>query len=150
MPCAVPIMTSKITKDRPIRWKGRIQKLGQMRQKLFDTRAAALGWEATTDTVCSLKSWAERYLGHAAKYDRKTFNEKRQALQKLFAATIGQGKAVQLIVNPLAPVASLTPGKVLAALRVQFESRSGNTANKDRKHLMAAWNWGIRYLGFAL
>ncbi len=118
-----------------------------MRQKLLDTRAAALeweaqerkaSWEATTDTVCSLKNWAERYLGHAAKYDRKTFNEKRQALQKLFAATIGQGKAVQLIVNPLAPVASLAPGKVLAALRVQFGSRSGNAANKDPENLVAA------------
>lgn len=149
-------MASKITKDGRIRWKGRVQKLGQIRQKLFDTRAAALeweaqerkaSWEATTDTACSLKHWAERYLDHAAKYDRKTFNEKRQALRKLFAAPIGKGKATQLIVNPLAPVASLTPGKVLAALQVQFETRSGNAANKDRKNLVAAWNWGIKYLG---
>ena len=112
-------MASKIMKDGRVRWKGRVQKLGQIRQKLFDTRAAALeweaeerkaSWEATTDTACSLKNWAEKYLDHAAKYDRKTFNEKRQALRKLFAATIGKGKAAQLIVNPLSPVASLTPG----------------------------------------
>lgn len=51
------------------------------------------------------------------------------------------------IVDPDAPVASLTPGKVLAALRIQYEQRSGNAANKDRKNLVAAWNWGMKYLG---
>jgi len=149
-------MPSKITKDGRIRWKGRVQKNGLIRQKMFNTRAEALeweaqerktDWEAATDTVCSLRDWAERYLDHAGKYDRKTYNEKRQALRELFAAETGKGRTAQRIVNPLAPVGSLTPGKVLAALKVQFESRSGNAANKDRKNLVAAWNWGMKYLG---
>jgi integrase len=99
-----------------------------------------------TDTAYSLKDWAERYLDHAGKYDRKTYNEKRQALRELFAAETGKNRTAQRIVNPLAPVDSLTPGKVLAALKVQFENRSGNAANKDRKNLIAAWNWGMKYL----
>lgn len=152
-------MPSRIAKDGRIRWKGRVQKLGQIKQKLFDTKAEALeweaverkaGWEATTDTVCSLHQWAEKYLDHAKKYDRKTYNAKRLALRELFAAKIGAGKAAQPIVNPQAPVTSLTPGKVLTALRVQFDNeigRSGNALNKDRKHLVAAWNWGMKYLG---
>ncbi|MCR5562566.1 MAG: hypothetical protein K6F46_04225, partial [Desulfovibrio sp.] len=95
-------MASKIMKDGRIRWKGRVQKMGQIKQKLFNTKAEALAWEAqeraadweaTTDTACSLKDWAEKYLDHAAKYDRKTYNEKRQALRELFAATTGKGKA---------------------------------------------------------
>ena len=155
-------MPSKITKDGRIRWKGRVQKLGQIKQKLFDSKNEALqweveerkkDWEAATDTALCLKDWAEKYLDHCAKYDRKTYNEKRQALRELFAAKAGKGKTAQPIVNPLAPVTSLTMGKVLAALRAQFDNRiegigrSGNALNKDRKNLVAAWNWGVKYLG---
>ncbi|MBR4608200.1 MAG: tyrosine-type recombinase/integrase [Lachnospiraceae bacterium] len=152
-------MASKIMKDGRIRWKGRVQKMGQIKQKLFNTKAEALAWEAQeraadweakTDTACSLKDWAEKYLDHAGKYDRKTYNEKRQALRELFAATTGKGKARQQIVNPMAPVTSLTSGKVLAALRAQFGTRSGNALNKDRKNLVAAWNWGVKYLGLPM
>lgn len=149
-------MPSKITKDGRIRWKGRVQQNGQIRQKLFNSKTEALQWEAeerqkdwtaATDTACSLKDWAEKYLDHAGKYDRKTYTEKRQALRELFAAKSGKGNAAQMIVNPQAPVISLTPGKVLAALKAQFDARGGNAANKDRKNLIAAWNWGIKYLG---
>ena len=149
-------MPSKITKDGRIRWKGRVQKQGRIKQKLFDTKAEALDWEAIerkadweaeTGTAYSLKEWAERYLDYATKYDRKTYNVKRKAFQDFFAATVGKGKTAQPIVNPLAPVTSLTPGKMLAALTVQFENRGGNAANKDRKNLVAAWHWGMKYLG---
>jgi integrase len=149
-------MPSRITKDGRIRWKGRVQKQGQIKQKLFETKADALEWEATErkadweagiDTAYSLKEWAERYLDHATKYDRKTYTTKRRTFREFFAAKTGKGKAAQPTVNPAAPVTSLTPGKVLAALTVQFENRSGNAANKDRKNLVAAWNWGVKYLG---
>ena len=149
-------MPSKIMKDGRIRWKGRVQKLGRIKQKLFDTRAEALDWEAMerkadweagTDMACSLKEWAESYLDYATKYDRKTYNVKRKAFRDFFAATGGKGKTAQPIVNPAAPVTSLTPGKVLAALTVQFENRGGNAANKDRKNLVAAWHWGMKYRG---
>ena len=152
-------MPSKVNKNGRIRWVGRVQQNGLIRQKLFDSKNEALqweveerkkDWEAATDTVLCLKDWAEKYLDHARKYDRKTYNEKRQALRELFAAKVGKGKAAQQIVNPLAPVTSLTPGKVLAALRAQFDNeigRSGNALNKDRKNLVAAWNWGVKYLG---
>lgn len=33
-------------------------------------------------------------------------------------------------------------------MQIQFKNRSGYAANKDRKNLVAAWNWGIKYLGF--
>ncbi len=34
---------------------------------------------------------------------------------------------------------------VLNTLQVQFKKRSGYAANKDRKNLVAAWNWGVKY-----
>lgn len=36
---------------------------------------------------------------------------------------------------------------VLSYLQSQFETRSGHAANKDRKYLVAVWNWGIKYMG---
>lgn len=41
----------------------------------------------------------------------------------------------------------MKPGQVLDYLQSQAEGRSGYAANKDRKNLVAAWNWGIKYLG---
>ena len=102
-------MPSKIQKNGHPKWKGRVQKNGIIRQKLFDTKAEALAWEAEErkkdwnkeiDTACSLRQWAEKYLDHAEKYSRKTYNEKRQALRELFAAKQGTGKRQVAIVDP--------------------------------------------------
>ena len=43
-------------------------------------------------------------------------------------------------------VDDLKPVDVLNYLRVQAKKRSGYAANKERKNLLAAWNWGIKYL----
>ncbi len=36
---------------------------------------------------------------------------------------------------------------VLGVLQVRYRKVSGYAANKDRKNLVAAWNWGIKYIG---
>ena len=41
----------------------------------------------------------------------------------------------------------LTSGHILLFLQEQTKTRTGNAANKDRKNLVAAWNWGIKYIG---
>jgi len=35
---------------------------------------------------------------------------------------------------------------ILSHLQNQAAQRSGNGANKDRKNLVAAWNWGAKYI----
>lgn len=78
-------MPSKIKKGGRIRWKGRIQKQGEIKQRLFDTKADALAWEteqrredwSKTDTAYSLGEWAQDYMGFARKYSTKTYGEKR-------------------------------------------------------------------------
>lgn len=40
----------------------------------------------------------------------------------------------------------LTAYQVQNALQHQAVQRSGNAANKDRKNLLAAWSWGIKFL----
>ncbi len=145
-------MPSKIRKNGRTRWKGRVQKDGLIRQKLFETKAEALKWEAEqreadwskTDTAFSLGEWAQQYLDYSQKFSDKAYGEKVKAFKEFFAARNRKGK---VIVDPKADVTSLTPGKVLETLQVQFKSRSGYAANKDRKNLVAAWNWGMKYLG---
>lgn len=143
-------MPSKIKKNGRIRWKGRIQKQGEIKQKLFDTKADALSWEteqrqtdwSKTDTVYSLGEWAQDYMDYARKYSAKTYGEKKKTFKEFFAVKNDKGKPV---IDPAASVEKLTPGNVLNVLQAQFEARSGYAANKDRKNLVAAWNWGIRY-----
>ena len=43
-------------------------------------------------------------------------------------------------------VGGLRPAHVLDHLQKEAKARSGYAANKDRKNLVAAWNWGIKYL----
>ena len=43
-------------------------------------------------------------------------------------------------------LSNLKPGDVLTYIIKQKEARSGYAANKDRKNLVAAWNWGMKYM----
>lgn len=130
-------------------WKAQVRKNGRRKEARFKTRKEALDWEAKyrglpieewdTDripTVC-LIDWATKYLDCAAvKFGDKTYREKRAMFRLLFQS-----------VNPNLPVARLTPGDILAHLQKQAQGRSGYEANKDRKNLVAGWNWGIKYMG---
>ncbi len=50
-------------------------------------------------------------------------------------------------VDPTLTANNLNAGLVLSFLQDQADNRSGYSANKDRKNLVAAWNWGMKYLG---
>ena len=49
--------------------------------------------------------------------------------------------------DPTLPVNRLTSKHVLDYLKIQTQTRSGYAANKERENLLAAYNWGIKYLG---
>ena len=84
----------------------------------------------------SLLQWATAYLEYSQKqFVKLTFEEKRFAFKLFFQS-----------VNPRLPVEKLMSIMVLKHLQSQESSRSGNSANKDRKNLRAAWEWGIRFL----
>jgi integrase len=88
-----------------------------------------------TDTVC-LADWAQAYLDFAkVKFSDGTYNEKKTMFRSFFKE-----------VKPGLPVTALKPAKVLAYVTKQKEARSGYAANKDRKNLVAAWNWGMKYM----
>ncbi len=141
-------MPYKRKRKNRVEWVAEVMRQGQRFYKVFKTKREALMWETeirnapvadlTTPTASlTLIEWANQYLEFSrAKFVMKTFQEKRIAFKRFF-----------LSVKPELPVERLTPGQVLKHLQGQAQERSGHAANKDRKNLVAAWNWGVRYLG---
>ena len=96
-------------------------------------------WNKKTDTV-SLGDWSLQYLDYAeAKFSRDTYVEKKGVFKRLFQN-----------INPTAPIEQMSVSKALLHSQVQLKERSGYAANKDRKNLLAAWNWGVKYMTPAL
>lgn len=130
------------------KWVAQVRKDGRRKERICETKREALEWEAAqrklsvadwqveTPTVC-LHDWATAYLDFSrTKFGHKTYHEKRSVFRRFFKA-----------MDPGLSVERLTPGQVLNHLKSQAEGRSGYGANKDRKNLLAAWNWGIKYMG---
>lgn len=148
-------MPSKKNRRGKTRWYGRVQRDGQRIEKVFDTRIEALNWEAqmrqapesnpepeptpveTEIPTVSLLEWATEYLEFSEKFNAKVFSEKKTAFKRLFK-----------IIDPHSSVDAITPALAYRFLNKQFRERSGYAANKDRKNLVAAWNWGIKFLDF--
>jgi len=92
-------------------------------------------WLKKTNTV-SLGDWSLPYLDYArAKFVEKTYKEKLKAFKELFK-----------VVDPTMPVEEMTTALAMQNSQIQNEKRSGYAANKDRKNLLAAWQWGTKYM----
>jgi integrase len=84
----------------------------------------------------SILEWATSYLNFSQKrHSPRTFEEKREAFDLLVTRF---GKQTE--------VSSLTVGQALNLLDSVAKKRTGYTANKVRKNLIAGWNWGAKYL----
>jgi integrase len=130
------------------KWRAQVRRSGVKKTQLCDTRAEAVKWEVDqkgiplneflngTPTVFSLAEWAEEYLTFAReKFSKKSYDEKRLALREFFKT-----------VNPKLEPTMLTSIVVLKHFNAQAKGRSGYAANKDRKNLIAGWNWAIKYI----
>jgi len=144
-------------------WKGVVMVKGDRREQLFrgETLAVkreAIAWENETrerlkrgaipsDTdssssadsqvePVSLLEWGNTYLDHCEnKLSPRTIEEKNLVFKR-FIEFFGAEFPVQKLGHPQA----------LKYLTKQFKDRSGYSANRDRKNLSAAWNWGSKYL----
>ena len=117
-------------------------------QKIFTKRKDAKAWEAQVakefaedpvgmqaNTICLL-DWANNYLDYVVEtFQPKTFKEKQSVFKKFFKH-----------VDMYTPVTKLTSQMVLSYLTKRKKESTGNAANKDRKNLVAAWNWGMEYM----
>lgn len=128
------------------KWVGQVRKNQKRKEAIFKTRTEALDWETDqrklpaenwskkTDMIC-LFDWADQYLEYSEKFSEKTFKEKQDVLRRFLKFA---GAEYQVL--------SLTAGQALKFLQCEFKKRSGYAANKDRKNLVAGWNWGMKYM----
>jgi integrase len=83
-----------------------------------------------------LAQWAEQYLDFCKiRFVYKTYDEKKSTFKRLFKE-----------VDATLPVTGLNMTMTLKFVQNQLKNRSGYGANKDRKNLLAGWNWGIKYM----
>ena len=128
------------------KWRAKRMIHGALKTKVFPTKAEAKKWEAeqTFDnwqqseieipTVCLLE-FCTAYMKMASeRMSEKTIVEKKLAFKHMFK-----------VLQPDQPVDTVTPKDALAVLRKVALHTSGNAANKDRKNLAAAWEWGRKY-----
>ena len=120
------------------------------RSKLFpdaskNSRRAASKWESEMEkelkkrskmnlTSVLIKNWMLDYLVKIEKkVVFKTFQEKQDAIKRLAAFEY---------IKADMPVDIITERVAKMFLEEQFDHRSGNAANKNRKNLATAWDWG--------
>ncbi len=142
-------MPCKRNRNGKTRWCGSVMIGGRRREKIFASKREALEWEAaqrqapqaaseTTTPSISLLEWATRYLEYSLTvHQKKVVQEKRDCFRRLFAEF-----------NPDTPVTAIAKRDALDYLLKQAKKRSGNAANRERKNLLAAWNWAAEYLDF--
>lgn len=129
------------------KWVAQVRINGKRKEKIFLNKRDAIIWESEsrsnpeeiwpekTNTV-SLFDWSQLYLDYAeAQFANVTYEEKRAMFKRLLKE-----------IDPALPVSELTPGHIQAYITKQKLERSGYAANKDRKNLVAAWNWGTEYM----
>lgn len=79
--------------------------------------------------------WANEYLNDVKRRcSKKTYEEKRSGFMKLLAFAGDR------------PLEQFNPRFALSFLQNQFDSRSGYAANKERKNIATAWDWGRKYV----
>jgi integrase len=121
-------------------WRATKMIQGSRRAKVFNTKAEALKWEARQDAsewsglesqTVTVYSLAQAYLDYAKdRFVLKTYQEKALAFRNLLR-----------FVKPDCPADSIPDQDIRKALAHRAKA-SGNAANKDRKNLAAAWEWG--------
>ncbi|MEI6125241.1 MAG: site-specific integrase [Pseudomonadota bacterium] len=80
--------------------------------------------------------WATRYLEFAeVRFVCNVFKEKKVIFQRFLK-----------FVDPAMTVDKLEISKTMSYFEIQKRERSGHASNKDRKYLLAAWNWGVKYM----
>jgi len=131
-------------------WRAQVTINGKKYRHRCQTKKEAMEWEreekdrllhpekyrSTTNTV-SLHDWATAYLDFSQdRHSEGTYKEKRLAFSQLFKFHDAMGAVIDF------------EGKdALAFLSLANSASGGNTANKRRKNLCAAWEWGVKYLG---
>lgn len=97
----------------------------------------------TVTEFLTLSKWSDRYLDDVQRRcSKKTYQEKRRAF-KYLARFVKNNTDSE---NGNCELSIFTPGFALSFLQEQYDNRSGYAANKDRKNLSTAWDWGKKFV----
>jgi len=142
-------MAYKINSHGKVRWRGKRQINGVQYQGNFPTKREAEAWEAEmrnqgpqevdSGTIPTVSEWIDANLKDAKDHGRavSTIKERRFAFEGLLQ-----------IVNPLDPITEIDVKTATKCLTRRMEKSGYKAANKDRKNLLAAWNWGMQLMDF--
>jgi integrase len=138
-------------------WMAQIRVQGSLKRRTFQTKSEAITWEVEQRKIEAPKEekfnlqrqrkkeivmiclidLIDDYLDFSkVKHTIKAYEEKKSVFKRFL-------KFADVPAD--IPVDCIEPDAVLGYLDFQATNRSGHAANKDRKHLVAAWNWGFRY-----
>jgi integrase len=129
-------------KDRG-KWRGVVKINGRRFTDSFDTKREAIIWEndfrknlSLPKQSMSINEFSKKYLSLAqSKYTKHTYKEK-VTLADRFKSYVGSNT----------PIDEILPSHIQGYLLDQANIRSNNCANRDRKNLLAMWNWGQKIL----
>jgi len=130
-------------KDRG-KWRGVVKVNGKRYSDSFLTKRESIAWEKDFKdkllnsklTTFDYETFATKYLEFArARFAKSVFEEKIK-LKKDFLQFIGSNL----------PLDQITPRHIQDYLLKQAKTRSAYASNRDRKNLLAMWNWGIKIL----
>lgn len=144
-------MPTQTTRRGVLRWRAVVKIDGKIAaSKWFGQgekeRRLAILWEEKTKvgienqrtiptTFLSPLEWANSYLSDVKRRTvQKTYDEKRRDF--ILMLKFAEDK----------PIAKFSPAFALGFLQQQFDMRSGYSANKARKNLATAWDWGKTFM----
>jgi len=130
------------------KWRAQRMIEGKRYTHTCETRREALDWESevkdhqeiveVTRTATALE-WLNQYLDYSLeRHTRLVYRTKQRAFEIALPVI---GKEFE--------VTRITPAHALAVMRHASKKGCADTANKCRKHLSSAWNWGIKYMGLS-
>jgi integrase len=130
------------------RYRGVVRYKGERYTATFPTKREAIEWEnekrgelkaraaKNTPAVILLMDFCLGFLDHAQRFSKKTYKEKRRLCERILERWETDTK-----------VNDISPAMINEFLLDQAQLRSANASNKDRKNLLAQWNWGMRIIG---
>ncbi|MFC1798350.1 tyrosine-type recombinase/integrase [Thermodesulfobacteriota bacterium] len=124
------------------KWRGVVTFRGQRYQSLMNTKKDAVTWESKMRKELKqnekqrqhgidLTIFFSKYLDYADRFTPKVYDEKRTLCRRILQKW-----------GTTTPVEKVNSDMVLSYLDEQAKVRSANASNKDRKNLLALWNWG--------
>jgi len=124
-------------------WRGVVKINGRRFTDSFETKREAINWENEfrkksnpSGNSLSFKDFSDQYLALAkSKFSKLTYYQK-EFMTKRFIKYLGLNLDVDQI----------QPSHIHGYLLEQANTRSNYCANRDRKNLLAMWNWGQKIL----